>query len=534
MKYLVIGGNAGGASFATRMRRIDEHAEILVINRGANISYASCALPYYIGDVVQNRAAIIERTPEVLKEKNNIDVRVNQTAVGVQPTEQTVIIMDQATGQEYPEQYDKLILATGASPTLPQIAGLKKASNVFKLREVEEADQIKAYITSHDVKTVTLIGAGIASLEITENLYLQGITVNIVEKLDHVGYPYDEEITKLLLEELERNGTHVYLNHVVQEVINNGHTIVTNQGKELTQDMIIVAAGVTPNTDFLKESGLTINERGFIPVDQHLATNIPDIYAIGDIVETKSYITGLPQNSVLSGPANRQGHLLADIFAGQPYQYDGIVGTSVGKIFDQTVSFVGYTETMLQEVGIKNYKTIFITPFDYANFYPGATRVNLKLIFDADTGKILGGQAYGEKGIDKRMGELSTAIYGHLTVYDLPALELPYSPPYSTTRDPLNTAGYVAINQLKSTVATVKIAEIPEEAAFFLDVREAGKAPSGSIKPTLNIPLSELRDRITEIPTDKPIYLTFRPGLVNYTAARILTGNQIEAKIIME
>lgn len=234
--------------------------------------------------------------------------------------------------------------------------------------------------------------------------------------------------------------------------------------------MIIVAAGVTPNTDFLKESGLTINERGFIPVDQHLATNIPDIYAIGDIVETKSYITGWPQNSVLSGPANRQGHLLADIFAGQPYQYDGIVGTSVGKIFDQTVSFVGYTETMLQEVGIKNYKTIFITPFDYANFYPGATRVNLKLIFDADTGKILGGQAYGEKG----------------------------------------------------------------EEAFFLDVREAGKAPSGSIKPTLNIPLSELRDRITEIPTDKPIYLTFRPGLVNYTAARILAGNQIEAKIIME
>lgn len=198
----------------------------------ANISYASCALPYYIGDVVQNRAAIIERTPEVLKEKNNIDVRVNQTAVGVQPTEQTVIIMDQATGQEYPEQYDKLILATGASPTLPKIAGLKKASNVFTLREVEDADQIKAYITSHDVTTVTLIGAGIASLEITENLYLQGITVNIVEKLDHVGYPYDEEITKLLLEELERNGTHVYLNHVVQEVINDGHTIVTNQGKD--------------------------------------------------------------------------------------------------------------------------------------------------------------------------------------------------------------------------------------------------------------------------------------------------------------
>lgn len=534
MKYLVIGGNAGGASFATRMRRIDESAEILVINRGSYISYASCALPYYIGDVVKSRASIIERTPEVLKEKNNIDVRVNQTATRVNPSAKTVTILDQASGNSYDENYDKLILATGASPVLPQIAGLRSASNVFTLREVADADHIKEYIQNHSVKTVTLIGAGIASLEITENLYLKGITVNIVEKLDQVGYPYDEEISKLLLQELTQNGIHVYLKHLVQEVLDDGRTIYTDQGKELKQDMIIVAAGVTPNTAFLADSGVLVNERGFVPVNQQLATNIADIYAIGDIIETKSYITGLPQNSVLSGPANRQGHLLADIFAGQPYKYDGIVGTRVGKVFEQTVSSVGYTETMLQEAGIGNFKSVFITPFNYANLYPGATRVNLKLTFDVDTGKILGGQAYGEKGVDKRMGELSTAIYGHLTVYDLPALELTYSPPYSTTRDPLNTAGYVAINQLKNDIETVKIAAIPEEEGFFLDVREAGKQPSGSIKATMNIPLSELRDRLDEVPHDKPIYLTFRPGLANYTAARILAGNGLDAKIIME
>lgn len=534
MKYLVIGGNAGGASFATRMRRIDENAEIIMINKGTYISFASCALPYYIGDVIKNRADIIERTPEILKEKNNIDVRVNQTATEVDPSRKVVKILDQKSDSTYEESYDKLILAMGASPVLPEIKGINTPDNIFTLRQVEDADHIKAYIKDHNVKTVTIIGAGIASLEITENLFLDGITVQIVEQLDHVGYPYDKEITDIVQKELEDNGIHLHLGTTVAEIDSDGQKMTLEDGETLEQDMIIAATGVTPNTDFLKTTGIKMTEDGFINVDEHLQTSITDIHAIGDIIETTSYITGLPINSVLSGPANRQGHLLADIFAGQPYQYDGFIGTGVGKIFEQTVSFVGYTETMLQEKGITGYKSIFITPFDYAYFYPGATRVNIKLIFSEEDGKILGSEAVGEKGIDKRIGELSTAIYGHLTVYDLPALELPYSPPYSTTRDPLNTAGYVAINQLSNSVETIKREDFHDDNAFLLDVREPGKKPSGDLTPTLNIPLSQLRDRINEVPKDLPVYLTFRPGLANYNAARILAGNDIKAKIIVE
>lgn len=534
MKYLVIGGNAGGASFSTRMRRIAEKAEIVMINKGTYISFASCALPYYIGDVIKNRADIIERTPEILKEKNNLDVRVNQEATTIDPNRHMVTILDEKSGATYDESYDKLIIATGARPVLPEIDGIEQPKNVFTLRQVEDADHIKQFITDHKVKTVTIIGAGIASLEITENLYLQGITVNIVEQRNQVGFPYDSEIADLIQKELETNGVHINLNETVKKVEFDCSTMTIADGSHLEQDMIIVATGVVPNTEFLKGHGIKMTTDGFVNVDDHLQTNIADIYAIGDIIETTSFISNQPINSLLSGPANRQGHLLADIFGGHPYRYHGFIGTGVGKIFKQAVSYVGYTENALIEHGITKFKSIFITPFDYAYFYPGATRLNLKITFDPDTGKILGGQAIGEKGVDKRMGELSVAIYGGLTVYDLPALELPYSPPFSTTRDPLNTAGYVAVNQLSNSVETIKIADIPEDPAFFLDVREPGKNPSGSIQANLNIPLSQLRDRIEEVPTDLPVYLTFRPGLANYNAARILAGNKIIAKIIIE
>lgn len=327
------------------------------------------------------------------------------------------------------------------------------------------------------------------------------------------------------------------MEETVTEIQQEGKLLVLADGSTLETDLLIFAAGVKPNNELAAAAGIQLAEDQHILVDEHLATNVPDIYAIGDVIETTSWITGLSTPSMLSSGANRQGHLLADIINGNPLTYRGFIGAGVAKIFDLTASFVGYTEHTLKAAGITNYKTIFITPFDHAYFYPDAKRLNLKLIFEETTGKILGGQAVGENGVDKRIGELSVAITGNLTVFDLPDLELPYSPPYSTTRDPLNTAGYVAINQLNSTIVTIKREDIPKEdfeTAFFLDVREADKPLSGTVPATKNIPLSVLRERLAEVPTNQKVYITFRKGLNPYNAARILAGKGIQALLIEE
>lgn len=536
MKYIVIGAVAGGPSFATRLRRLDENAEILMLERGENISYASCALPYYLGGVIEDRASLIERTPQILKEKNNIEVRVLHDVLAIDPTEKNLKVLDLSTNEEYYERYDKLIISSGASPVLPKIKGAEDAANGFVLRSVTDADKIKHFLDHARPKHVTILGAGVAGLELAENFMHRGMAVTIIDRMPDVAFPYDSEISDIIYQHLLEKNVHVILNETITEITDHGKTITLADGSSFETDMILFATGVAPNNELASGAGIALSN-GQIIVNEKLETNVPDIYAIGDVIETKSYITGLPINSVLSSAANRQGHLLADILAGNPLTYRGFIGAGVGKIFDLTASYVGYTEHGLKAAGITNYKTIFITPFDHAYFYPGATRLNLKIIFEEETGKILGGQAVGEKGVDKRIGELSAAITGKLTVFDLPDLELPYSPPYSTTRDPLNTAGYVAINQLNSTVETIKATAIPAEDlknAFFLDIREKDKPESGTIPATLNIPLSELRERTNEVPQDKKVYITFRKGLNPYNAARILAGSGIKAVLIEE
>ncbi|MHC5373308.1 FAD-dependent oxidoreductase [Enterococcus sp. LJL120] len=537
MKVLVIGAVAGGPSFATRLRRLDESIEIIMLERGANISYASCALPYYLGGVIDDRDSLIERTPESLKIKNNLDVRIFNEVTKIDPQAKAVSVTNLKTNESYVETYDKLVISAGARPVFPQIDGLAEANNAFVLRSVSDADAIKNFMEQENPQKVTILGAGIAGLELAENFKHRGMAVTLVEQLPQVAYTYDQEIADILYEKLIAEDIRVFLGETATEISENGRKLRLADGQEIEQEMLIFATGVKPNNEVAAAAGIALAADQHIIVDDQLRTNIADIYAIGDVIETTSVITGLPIPSLLSSAANRQGHLLADIFVGNPLRYRGFIGSGVGKVFDLTASFVGYTEAMLKAVGITNYKTIFITPFDHAYFYPGATRLNLKLIFDADSGKILGGQAVGEKGVDKRIGELSVAITGNLSVFDLPDLELPYSPPYSTTRDPLNTAGYVAINQLSNVAATIKLADIPEadfQTAFFLDIREAGKAATGSVTATANIPLSELRERLTEVPTDQRVYLTFRKGLNNYNAARILAGAGIQALIIEE
>lgn len=494
-------------------------------------------MPYYLGGVIENLDSLIERTPEILKVKNNIDVFTKHEVQTIDPVNKQLVVKDLATGETTATNYDKLIISAGARPTLPPIKGAAEAENGFVLRSVTDAAEIKTYLDEHDPKSVLVLGAGVMGLELAENFKHRGMDVTLVDQLPQVAFPYDEEIADLIYAKLLENDLHVHLNTRVEEIRQAGQEVLLSDGTSLNPELILFATGVAPNNEVAKTAGIELSEDGQIIVNDQLETNVADIYAIGDIIKTTSVVTGLATSSMLSSAANRQGHMLADMVNGTPMNYRGYIGAGVAKIFDYTASYAGMTEHALKASGITNYKSVFVTPFDHAYFYPGATRLNLKIIFDADSGKILGGQAVGEQGVDKRMGELSVAITGNLTVFDLPDLELPYSPPYSTTRDPLNIAGYVAINQMTNVVETIKATDISAEdlaSAFFLDIREADKAPSGSIPATKNIPMNELRDRINEVPKDRKVYITFRKGLNTYTSARILAGLGIPAILVEE
>ncbi|GHP14492.1 CoA-disulfide reductase [Lentilactobacillus fungorum] len=537
MKVLVIGGIAGGPSFATRLRRINEDDEIILFERGAAISVASCAMPYYLGGVIDDRSKLIERTPEVLKQRNNIDVRLFNEVTDINPDQKVVTVKNLQTNNIYQETYDKLVIATGASPAIPQIKGIKSASNAFVLRAITDADKIKAYLDDKHPKTVTILGAGAIGIEVAEAFARRQMDVTIIDQAPQVASPYDPEIAKIIAKELENQRIHLILNNGIKEVRNNGHTLVLADGSLHQTAMLFLGTGVNPNSELAERAGIALSADHHIIVNDQLQTSLADIYAIGDVIETTSLITGRPIPSVLSSPANRQGHLLADIMTGAPVRYKGFIGAGVAKFFDLTASYVGYTESMLRQASITNYQTVFITPYDKAYFFPNADRVNFKLIYEEKTGKILGGQAVGRSGIDKRIAELSVAITGNLSAFDLPSLEIPYSPPYSSTRDVLNIAGYVAIRELTNTTKTIKAADISaadRQTAFFLDVREPNSPTAGSIAPTANIPLSQLRERINEVPKDRKIYITFRKGIAPYNASRILAGKGYDVTIIDE
>lgn len=535
MKVIVIGGVAAGPSFATRLRRLDEQVEITLFERGEHISYASCALPYYLGGIITDCDALIERTPAILKQKNNIDVRIQTEITAIDPVHKTVQAHDLTTQQTYQVPYDKLVMATGAQPVVPPIPGLATAENAFTIRSISDADRIAHFMDTQHPQTVTIIGAGAAGVELAENLNHRGLTVTLVDQADQVLAPFDPELAAILETEIKANGIQVRLNTGVQAIEDQEQTVVFADQTRQAADLILVVTGATPNHELATQADLTVSADGHIVVDQHLQTSTPDIYAIGDVIETTSLITGQQVPSQLSSPANRQGHLLADIIHGANLTYPGFIGVSVAKIFNQTASMVGYSESMLQHVGITDYDSILITPFDHAFFYPNAQRLNLKLTYHKTTGQIFGGQFVGYEDVDKRAGELATAIAGGLTVADLPSLELPYSPPYSSTRDPLNVAGYVALNrmqQLANTVSFATLTTAQRQQGFFLDIREAGRPKTSELPEDANIPLSQLRQRLAELPQDRLIYLIERKGLGPYNATRILAGNGFNVKII--
>lgn len=530
-KIVIVGGVAGGATAAARLRRLSEEDEIVMIEKGEYISFANCGLPYYIGEVITNREALLVQTVEGMSKKFNLDIRNLSEVVEIHRERKAVSIKKVKTGEVYEESYDKLILSPGARPIVPPLEGLSGAENVFTLRNVPDTDRIKAWVDETKPREAVIIGGGFIGLEMAENLHHRGVRVTVVELGNQVMAPIDYEMSAIVHRELENAGVELYLNDGVKAFKSKGRTIVLQSGKELTSDLTILSIGVRPENDLAVKAGLTLGDRGGIVVNGHLQTDDPDIYAIGDAIEVRDYVQGTPAMIPLAWPANRQGRLAADHINGKDAEYKGSLGTSVAKVFDLTVAATGNNEKMLKRIGA-TYEAVHIHPNSNATYYPGGSQLSLKLLFHPETGELFGAQAVGYKGVEKRIDVIATAIKGKLKVWDLADLELAYAPPYSSAKDPVNMAGYVAGNVVDGELSLVhhhEIDDIVKKGGYLLDVREPEEREFGFIMGSVNIPLGELRERLNELPEQQPIYVNCQVGLRGYLATKILTNHGFQA-----
>ncbi|WP_462406417.1 CoA-disulfide reductase [Gracilibacillus sp. Marseille-QA3620] len=532
MKILIVGGVAGGASAAARLRRLSEKDEIIMFEKGEYISFANCGLPYYVGEVIQNRNKLLVQTVEGMGTRFNLDIRNWTEIIQINREDKTVTARKVATGEEYTESYDVLILSPGASPIKPPIEGISDANNVYTLRNIPDTDRIKEKVDREKPEKAVVIGGGFIGLEIAENLHERGVDVTIVDKSSQVMAPIDYEMAQIVHAHLREKGVHLLLEENVSAILDGGKKVRLDSGKELDADMILLAIGVKPESMIAKEAGLEVGRNGAIKVNEHMQTSDPSIYAVGDVIEVKDYIHGTDTYIPLAWPANRQGRLVADHIHGKEAVYNGTLGTSIAKVFDLSVASTGSNEKMLKRQGVP-YEVVHVTPNSHAGYYPGAAQINLKLIFDKESGRIYGAQAVGKDGVDKRIDVIATAIKGNMTVLDLPDIEIAYAPPYSSAKDPVNMAGYAATNIMEGMAETVQWHEIDEIVAnggYLLDVRSPGEVAKGAIKGSVNIPIDELRGRLDEIPQDKDLYVTCQVGMRGYLAARILEGNGISVK----
>jgi CoA-disulfide reductase len=531
-KIVIVGGVAGGASAAARLRRLSEKDEIVMFERGEYISFANCGLPYYIGDVIQERSKLLVQTVDGMSKRFRIDVRNLSEVTKINRDRKTVTVKNLRTNEEYEESYNVLILSPGAKPIVPPIPGIEEAKALFTLRNVPDTDRIRSFVDNEKPKRAVVIGGGFIGVEMAENLTERGIHVTLVEMANQVMAPIDYEMAAIVHTHMKEHGIDLILEDGVQAFENEGRRVVLKSGRTIDTDMIILAIGVQPESQLAKEAGLELGLRGAIKVNEHLQTSDPNIFAIGDAIEVKSYVHGFETFVPLAWPANRQGRLVADYINGRDVKYNGTLGTSIAKIFDLTVAATGVNEKVLKQHGIP-YEVVHVHPMSHASYYPGATQMTLKLIFDRE-GHIYGAQAVGKDGVDKRIDVIATAIKGGLTVYDLPDLELAYAPPFSSAKDPVNMAGYVASNILDGMVETVQWHEIDDIVAnggLLIDVRTPKELEArGAIPGSVNIPLDDLRDRLHELPKDQTIYVTCQVGLRGYLAARILTENGFRAK----
>ncbi len=524
MKTIIIGGVAGGATAAARLRRLDEKAEIIILERGEYVSFANCGLPYYIGGVITDREDLTLQTPQSFKARFNIDVRVLNEAVKVSPDTKTVTVKNLRTGETYEEPYDNLILSMGAEPIRPNIDGAD-GSNVFTLRNIPDTLKIKNYINTAKPRSAVVIGGGYIGVEMAENLVEAGLNVAVVELADHLIAPLDFDMAADVHRYIKSKGVYLHLNNGVKAI--NGNTVVLQNG-EVTADMIIMSVGVRPETTIAKDCGIELNGRGSIVVNNKMQTNIPNIYAVGDAVEVEDFITKKPAFIPLAGPANKQGRIAADNIAGYESVYTGTQGSAVLKLFDMTVATTGLNEKSATAAGI-DYDKTYTYSASHATYYPGAAQMSIKALWDKKTLKIIGAQIVGFDGVDKRMDVLATAIRFGAKITDLTTLELCYAPPFGSAKDPVNMLGFVAENIVSGKLKQFFWHDVENLArdgsVFLLDTRTPYEVIYGKIDGFINIPLDELRERLDEIPKDRPIYVHCHSGLRSYLACRILIGN---------
>ncbi|PEA55137.1 CoA-disulfide reductase [Bacillus pseudomycoides] len=532
-KIVVVGGVAGGASVAARLRRLSEDDEIIIFERGEYISFANCGLPYYIGGVIQERQKLLVQTVEKMSKRFNLDIRILSEVIKINKEEKTIAVKNVVTNETYEESYDVLILSPGSKPIVPPIPGIETAKALFTLRNVPDTDRIKGYIDEKKPRHATVIGGGFIGVEMAENLRERGLDVTLVEMNNQVMPPIDYEMAAYVHEHMTKHGVQLILEDGVEAFEEDGAVIRLKSGAKIHTDMIILSIGVQPESSLAKEAGLELGVRNTIKVNETLQTSDPSIYAIGDAIEVKDFVTETETMIPLAWPANRQGRLLADIIHGHADSiYKGTMGTSIAKVFELTVASTGVNEKVLQRLDLP-YEVVHVQANSHAGYYPNAYPVLLKLIFHKETGDIYGAQAVGRDGVDKRIDVIATAMKGKLKVMDLSDLELSYAPPYSSAKDPVNMVGYAASNIIEGLVETVQwheIDEIVEKGGYLIDVREPNELKQGMIKGSVNIPLDEVRDRLHELPTGKEIYITCQLGMRGYVAARILMENGYEVK----
>jgi len=533
-KLLIIGGVAGGATAAARARRLDEHAEIILFERGEHISFANCGLPYYIGQVIEDRNDLFVTTPQEFRDRYNIDIRIFTEVTGIDRKRKQVAVQDLKSGKRYHESYEKIILSPGAEPIRPPFCEAS-IDGVFSLRTVADSDRIKAYVDTGRARSAVVIGGGYIGLEMAENLVHRGVTTIIVEMLDQVMPPLDYEMAAIVHAHLKEKGVICELEHRVQSLSKKDELIIvsTDRGKEMECDLVVVSAGIRPENRLAREAGLEIGDWGGIRVDPTMRTSDPNIYAVGDAVEVRDFVTGQPTVTALAGPANKQGRIAADNALGRRSVFKGTLGTTVVKVFDLTVAATGATEKALNQQKIP-YLVSYTHSGSHASYYPGARIMTIKLLFSPSSGKILGGQIVGMDGVDKRIDVLATAIRGAMTVYDLEELELAYAPPYSSAKDPINVAGFVAANLLKGDLDTINwidVGTLDRKKDVLLDVRNKDELDvSGAIEGALHIPLNHLRAELPRLDKKKNYIPFCAVGMRSYVGHRILVQNGFTSK----
>lgn len=533
MKVVIVGGVAGGATAAARIRRLDENAEIVVFEKSSFVSYANCGLPYFIGDVITDQEELTLQTPESFWERFRISVKTNHEVTGVYPDEKTVMVRNNLTGDEWKEDYDKLILSPGARPVRPNLPGID-SERIFTLRTVEDTLRIHDYVSTRGAKSVVVAGGGYIGIETAENLRAKGLDVTIVQRPKQLMNTLDYDMAAFVHSKLRRNGVKLRLGSSVAGFVDdNGRIITLLDGEEgIAADMVILAIGVTPDSSLAKQAGLELGIKGSIAVNDRMETSAADIYAVGDAVQVRHFVTGEDAVIALAGPANKQGRIAADNICGRDSHYRGSLGTSIIKIFDMTVAGTGLTEKAAAAAGL-SYESVVLSPSSHAGYYPGAKVMTMKVVYEKESLRLLGAQIIGTEGVDKRIDVLATAIHAGIRADKLKDLDLAYAPPFSSAKDPVNMAGFMIENIAEGLVKQYhwdQVEKLPRDGSVtLLDTRTPGEYAAGHIEGYINIPVDELRERIGELDAAKPVYVICQSGIRSYIASRILTQNGFDA-----